>query len=599
MFTALHSLISTSRTAFAALLLSCAAFSAITPALAQDGEKIRVNMKNAQLTSIIQWIAEKTRKQIIIDPRVKGRITVLAEDAMTVDEAYELIVAALDVYGYAAVENKGVVRVIPASQARVAPKEIVKRYAQLSGAHPVLHVYSPENVRADDLATLLRPLVPQAGLLRAFADNNSLIIADEAENIARLVELARMLDDNAALDISVIALQHANARDIGGLLRSLLKTEGNAEAISIATDERANALLLAGDVTLKNSAKRLIDKLDRPFTPFSETRVVHLNYTTAEEVLPGLRALASGYRSEDKNIAVADAEIAVESLDSANALILSGSPDILARLQDVISQLDKRRRQVIVDAVIMDVSDRYLLALGVEWNTKFNGEGVEALTAFGARSGNESGIADLIADGLTLGYFRRGSLRGLITAAQSETDVNLLSTPSITALENEEAEILVGSNVPFVTGQRTGEDSGTDNPFTTIQRQDIGISLTVTPTINGEDEITLDLEQLVETISPSEQATDIITDKRSIKTRVMVPSGGILVLGGLGSEEEQKTESKVPVLGDVPLLGRLFKSTRTTRVKRNLMVFIKPRILSENANSEAEFQRMKATLGAR
>ena len=579
------------------LLALCLGVTGNLSAQAPSGEqKIRVNMKNAELRSIIQWAAEKTKKQIIIDPRVKGRITVLAEDTMTIDQAYELIIAALDVYGYAAVENKGIVRIIPASQARVAPKELVQSFNRLSGAQPVVHVYTPENARAEDLATLLRPLVPQAGLLRAFKDNNSLIIADEAENISRLVELARMLDANSDMDISIVSLKFAQARDVAGLLSSLFRTEGSENAISISYDARANAILFAGDAKLKRDAEEIIAKLDREFTPFGQTKVIYLEYASAEDILPSLQSLATGYKSDDKNLALSGTSVSVEALASANAIILSATSDILAKLEAVIDELDVRRRQVIVDAVIMDVTDRHLQELGVEWNTKFNGEGVEAATGFGNRSGTETTIADVIAQGLSLGYFRNGSLRGLISAAQSDTDINLLSTPSITTLENEEAEILVGSNVPFITGQRTGTDSDTDNPFTTIQREDIGISLIVTPIINGKDTITLDVNQEVETISASNEASDLITDKRSIKTRVMVPDGGILVFGGLSTEEKQYSVSKVPVLGDIPLVGRLFKNTTTQSVRRNLMVFIKPRILDENHNSTDEYEKLRAQL---
>jgi general secretion pathway protein D len=316
--------------------------------------------------------------------------------------------------------------------------------------------------------------------------------------------------------------------------------------------------------------------------------VVYLHYLKASEVLAVLKGMSA--REEKGKEGAPRAPFAIEASESTNALVISAAPDQMDAMLEIIRKLDIRRAQVLVEAIIAEVSDGVARDLGVEWKTSFDGEGVEGIQRF---SNGQVQVPDsaltAVARGLTLGYFRNGSLRALLQALEVDSKTNILSTPSIVTLDNQEAEILVGSNVPFKTGEATSAGAPTTNPFVTIERQDIGVTLKVTPQINQGDSITLDILQTVETISPSkEEAEDIITDKRSIHTSVMLEDEDILVLGGLSQDNVTESVQKVPVLGDIPVLGMLFRSTSRTVDKRNLMVFVRTRILTDLATAEKE-----------
>lgn len=556
------------------------------PAADNSPELLTINMRDADIRAVIQWIAEQTNKKIVVDPRVKAKVTILANQGMSADQAFDVFLAMLDVYGYAATEADGILRIFPASQAKASPKNLVESFEALGGGEQILYVFKATNVSATSLAEIIKPLIPSSGYVVAYPESNSLVFADESANVRRVVNLINQLDESGNLDIEVIKLNHADAENVAGVVQSLIKND-NAENFSIASDSRSNSLLLAGDTANMRRVKQLARQLDNPINDGGNTRVVYLHYLDAAEVLPILRGMSEAAQQDNKN-ADAVSSINIEISESSNAIVMTAPPYILDMMSTVIDQVDIRRAQIRVEAIIVEVSKDFSQTLGVEWNTSLSsGDGTEAISNFGLRSLNKDGDVSLLGSGLNLGFYRNGSLRVLAQAIANENDANILSTPSILTLDNEEAEILVGSNVPFITGQSTGNASSTNNPFTTIERQDIGLTLKVTPRINEGDSITMDVLQEIETISEATSvANDIVTNKRSIKTKVLVEDETILVLGGLVSDDIQELVNKVPVLGDIPLLGGLFRSKTDIVTKKNLMVFIHPVIINSEKVSD-------------
>lgn len=569
-----------------------------TAQAANNSADVRINMNNAEIRSVIQWVAEKTNKNFIIDPRVKGRISVLSNQPMSMDQAYQVFLTALDVYGFAAVESGNNVKIIPNAQARSSGLPIVETFnnPDADNSELVLHVIKVKNISANEVVTILRPLVPQTGHLGAFPTSNSVVIADRANNINRLSKLVSYIDSTGDLDIEVIQLTHATADDVVSVLQPLLKS-GKASAdvtgINFATDTRSNSILMTGNEDKRALVRDLIDSLDRPLQGTGNTKVVFLNYIDADEIKPILDGMTGSIQEDQKNAAIADSGISIQSSETNNALIITAPPSILESIETVIAELDVKRSQVMIEAIIVEVTDSFSNTLEILWGTSptLSG-GVSSANLLGSTSSalavSDNPGAALVQSGLNWGFFRNGSLRSLLHAVASDNNNNVLSTPSIITIDNEEAEILVGSNVPFVTGSQTSAATTTNNPFRTIQREDIGITLKITPKVSKQRTITLAVEQEVESVREEQisAAQDLITDKRSIKTNVLVDDGTILVLGGLIEDRTTRNQTKVPLLGDIPLLGRFFSSdTKTTR-KQNLMVFIKTTIIDDLSLAE-------------
>jgi len=565
---------------------------------ANNSGDVRINMNNAEIRSVIQWVAEKTNKNFIIDPRVKGRISVLSNQPMSMDQAYQVFLTALDVYGFAAVESGNNVKIIPNAQARSAGLPIVETFnnPDADNSELVLHVIKVNNISANEVVTILRPLVPQTGHLGAFPSSNSVIIADRANNINRLSKLVSYIDSTGDLDIEVIPLTHATAEDVVSVLQPLLKSgkaSSDVTGINFATDARSNSILMTGNDDKRALVRDLIDSLDRPLQGTGNTKVVFLNYIDAEEIKPILDGMTGSIQDDQKNASTADSGISIQSSETNNALIITAPPSILESIDAVIAELDVKRSQVMIEAIIVEVTDSFSNTLEILWGTSptLSG-GVSSANLLGSTSSalavSDNPGAALVQSGLNWGFFRNGSLRSLLHAVASDNNNNVLSTPSIITIDNEEAEILVGSNVPFVTGSQTSAATSTNNPFRTIQREDIGITLKITPKVSKQRTITLAVEQEVESVREEQisAAQDLITDKRSIKTNVLVDDGTILVLGGLIEDRTTRNQTKIPILGDIPLLGRFFSSdTKTTR-KQNLMVFIKTTIIDDLSLAE-------------
>jgi general secretion pathway protein D len=547
-------------------------------------------LDNADIRDLVQWAQEVTGKSIILHPNVKGRVTVIAGESMSRAEAYEVFLSALQVYGFAVIDGPNSIKVIPDALAKQSSVPVTRADGQQTSEDIVVQIVKIKNISATQLVNLLRPLVPQVGHLAAYPETNALIIADRANNIQKVIEIIKSLDTGSTVDIEFLPLEFASAKDVAEVINKLLPAspEKGIEslAIMVAVDERSNSLLLTGDVATRSQIRKLVDRLDQPLAGDGNTQVFYLNYSNAADLVPILESVSGSLKKSQKDKVAVDTDIGIQANESLNALVITAPPAMLNTMKGVIAKLDRRRAQVLVEALIVEVNEDLGKDLGIEWIAN------NSDTSLGFRSFPRSPVLNIdptaglgaAGSGFTMGYFRGGEMRALVNALASETNANILSTPTIMALDNEEARILVGSNVPFITGS---EARVNDDPFQTIERKDVGITLKVKPRVNNNDSVTLEIEQSVENISQTADvgAADIITNKREIKTRVLIDNNQILVLGGLIRDEAEEMESKVPLLGDIPLLGHLFKSTNTKTVKRNLMVFIRPMILNDSASS--------------
>jgi len=566
----------------------------------QAEQTVTLALENADIRDLINWAQSITHKNIIIHPNVKGKITVLAGQSLNREEAYQVFLSALQVHGFAAIESEHTVKIVPDSQAKHSAIPVLSEDsnkdnntegAQVKAEEVVVYIVKVNNIAASQLISLLRPLIPQGAHLAAYPATNTLIVADRANNIDKILRIIERLDRVGVVDIELLALQFSNAKEVVDVINRLIpKPKGKAgegQQLQLAVDERSNSVLVTGEPASRQQIRQLIKRLDQPLAGEGNTQVFYLNYANAIELVPILESISGTVQQNRKDQGKAGSQVSIQANESLNALVITAPPSVLSTIKAVIAKLDKRRAQVLVEAIIVEVNEDLGNNFGVEWRTNNGDGGFAGFRSFQdlapLSAGSDGGIS--LGSGLSLGYFKAGKLRALINALATQANANVLSTPTIMALDNEEASILVGENVPFITGSEARDN---DDPFQTIERKDVGISLKIKPRVNNDNSVTLDIEQSVESISKSDAvASDIITNKREIKTRVLIENGEILVLGGLIRDELQETENKVPLLGDLPGIGRLFKSTSTTTVKRNLMVFIRPTILRDSKSGSA------------
>ncbi len=559
-----------------------------------DEERITMNMRDAEVRTVIQWMAETTGKHFLVDPQVRGNISVIASEALSTDEAFQVFLKALEVAGFSAIEKGNSITVVPNAKASRANTAVLDSFSGHRSSERAVHVITLKNVAASDLAAQLRPLVSEASYLTALPGSNTLIIADQIDNIKRIKELVRRIDLQGSINVDVVKLKYASADDALQSLGKLMSNASDSRAqtptlLNVASDARTNSILVSGIASKRAQIRDLLRRIDKPLEKTANTKVVYLNYLQAVELVPILQGMSGSLQKDDKEVTIEKANISIQASESSNALVMTAPPPLLKDMEDVIKRIDVRRSQVLIEALIVEVNDDVADDIGVQWSTELNGKGVEAATNFDladirTTSDSQGNVIEenlVLGQGFTLGYFRNGNIRALLNAFESNDRANLLSTPSIVTLDNEEAEILVGSSVPFITGATTGAFAETENPFQTIERKDIGVSLKITPQINDDQSITLDILQEVENLTNSTVAQDLITNKRSIKTRVLIDDRETLVLGGLTKKDSTETISRVPVLGYIPILGKLFQRKNTTEVRNNLMVFIRPVILNK------------------
>ncbi|UTW44233.1 type II secretion system secretin GspD [bacterium SCSIO 12696] len=578
------------------LITICLAIS-LPPALAQQGtdssadKGIMLALDNADVVDLIRWAQGVTQKNIILHPNVKGRVTVLAGDSMTREEAYRVFLSVLEVHGLAVIDSGDSLKVIPVAGAKTSSLPMSPDGQPLKGEELVVKVIKVKNISANNLLNLLRPLIPQSGYVAAYPQTNMLIVAERANKIAQVMDIVDSMDKSGIIDIELIPLEFASAREVSDVVSKLLPKqsgESSVNSFTLAVDERSNSILMTGDPVSRQQIRTLIGRLDQPLQGQGNTQVIRIQYANAKDLVPLLQSVSGSEQKKSKDQGLADVAVSIEPHDQLNALVITAPPSLLATMKGVIRELDVPRAQVLVEALIVEVNEDLAHNLGIQWQSDNPSGQTDVLGGFSNFPGgltpfslDDSGNP-VLGSGLSFGYLRRNNLQFVLNALSGETDANILSTPTIVALDNEEASILVGSTVPFLTGQQ--QRPGDLNAFNTITREDIGLTLTVTPRVNNNNSVTLNIEQSVESITQSPVETaDIVTNKREIKTRVLIGDDQVLVLGGLMRDEFTETKNKVPVLGSIPLLGRLFRSTSITATKANLLVFIHPKILPNNA----------------
>ncbi len=604
------------RTLGAVLAGLCSVLLSLTVA-AQD---FTVNLKETDIQELIKFVAEATGTTIVVDPKVKGTVKVISSKPVSSSELYDLFLSILDVHGYTAVRSGNVVRVIQAKDARSSPVRVTTGSLDPNDEY-VTQVIRLENISAAKLIPVLRPLVPQQAHMAAYAPANAIIISDVAANIERIREIIQSMDRSAVSQTEILTLRYAVAEDVVRILDELNKTEAKQAGapepeVLLVADKRTNSVLVNGDELERARMRKLITYLDTPLEQSGNVKVIYLEYANAgalAEVLTRVMQNISQLEPEDKQARRSSkASATIEADEGTNALIITAEPDKMASLEAVIQRLDIRRAQVLVEAIIaeLDITDDQ--DLGIQWLFRSSGG------TFGSNIVDGSNRAQGIADGLfpparaessddgdldsndllgalagtpgfSLGWGQLDDnldIAIILNALNSQTNANILSTPSLLTLDNEEAYITVGQNVPFVTGSfsSTGSSSNPANPFQTIQRENVGITLKVTPHINEGDYVVLDISQEVSSLTGalSLLASDIVTNERKIETKVLVRDGRTVVLGGLIKENLQDGQQKVPFLGDIPWLGRLFRSDSVSLTHSNLLVFIKPTIIRED-----------------
>jgi general secretion pathway protein D len=626
----------------ALLMTSLGAASGADPGLKlQQGATITPNYKDAELGQIIQAVSEVTGKNFILDPRVNAKVTMLSASPMSPAAFYEAFLAVLQVYGYVAVPAGKVIKIIPNTDARQLPSIDLPNNVSANSDEIVTQIITVKNISAAQLVPLLRPLVPQQGHLAAYPNGNMLIISDRASNVSRIMKIIERMDESGDEPIEVIPLHSASATELVLTVSQLNQGAGGAEAggapIKIVADERTNSVLISGEKSLRMKAKALVLDLDTPRPGGGgDTQVRYLLYADAEKLADKLKGQASagskaqGGPQGGANAAAApsggsnvDASVTIWADVSTNSLIMTAPPKTMKSLMAVIDKLDIRRAQVEIEAMIVEVQVNKSGSLGVQWLldggsslgygvTNLPGTSGSSITSLAtaallgtssatttttsSTSTSATALSSAIPTGATFiaGTYNSTTGKGfgaVVQALQSDSTSNIISTPRVITMNNEESEVKVTQEIPLITGQytsSTSSTSGTTSPFTTIQREEVGTILKVTPHISEGNVIQLKIEQ--EDSSPGAKLTDsadISTNKRSIKTTILVEDGGIIVLGGLMQDTVTESEDRVPVLGSIPLVGNLFKSRSGSRQKTNLLVFLRPTILRDQSATEA------------
>lgn len=580
-----------------ALLAMTIAISTPVMTVHAEDQNWQVNLNDADISAFIGQIADITGKSFVIDPRVKGKVTVVSTETMNTEAVYELFLSVLQVHGYAAVPAGDVIMVVQQNSVKQQGRDLEDKYKKQS-QEMVTKVITIKNTPALDLVPILRPLVAKYGHLAGVKSANALIISDHASNINRIEQIIDRLDKSGSEELEVIQLKEAWVGNVVTMLQSLDPDKvaqgkgaksGGAGSIRVVADERSNRLIIKGEKTSRERIRTLIQQLDKPSYFSGSTKVIRLKYADSKKLAELLKNVMSDSDSGNKDANKAKGKASIHADEELNALVVRAEPSVLKEIDEIIHELDVRRAQVLIESAIVEVTGDVTDSLGFQWAVGDTDNPV-AGTNFGNAGQSLSSIATGIAtknsslsNGLTVGGFKESNgqidFGVIIQALESQTNTNLLSTPSIMTLDNQEAEIVVGQNVPFLTGSTTS--SSNSNPFTTISREDIGVTLKIKPHIHEGNELRLEVEVSAESVANTtvQGQADLITNKRKLKTMILAADEETIVLGGLISDDITETESKVPILGDIPLLGWLFKSKSTQHVKRNLMVFLRPTIV--------------------
>jgi len=559
-------------------------------------------------------VGEVTGRNFIIDPRVNGNVTMLSSTPMSPDAFYEAFLSILEVYGFIAMETGDITKILPNASARQYPGYLSTDVAAADDI--VTQVIQVQNIGAAQLVPILRPLIPQYGHLAAHPGSNMLIISDRAMNVERMVRIIRRIDQSNDEDIEVVPLSHASATEVVRVLTALTqapRTDGLPVSTTLVADSRTNSVLIGGDKSERLRLRVLIAHLDTPLEDGGDTQVRYLRHADAEELSTKLQQHITQQVTAEGGApsGSSGAGGSVWADSQTNAIVVNAPPKMMRSLMSIVDKLDIRRAQVLVEAIIVEVLADKTSEIGVTWAvsgygsnspvalTNFPSAGAGVVQLAGAIGSGDSGATDagsLIGDGLTFGLGRLSdngvSFAAILTALQGDADTNIISTPSLVTTDNEEASLNVGQEVPFVTGSfsNTGSVGGAVNPFQTIQREQVGVKLVITPQINeGGSSLLLKISQEISSIAASaEGAVDLVTNERIIETTVIVEDGEILVLGGLLEDVLREQNQRVPFLGSIPVLGALFRTQKVDSVKTNLMMFIRAKILRDSVQTAFE-----------
>ena len=606
----------------------------LPPARAAEEEKVTLNFVNADIVSVIKAVGGHTGKNFILDPRVTGTVNIVSDKPVPKDLLYPMLLSVLRTQGYAAVESDGFVKIVPEAEGKTAASPTGEAAARVPGDRLVTRVFLLQNESALQLVPVLRPLVTANNFVAAYANNNAIVITDYAENVKRIESIIRSIDQPSGSEVQVVRLQHASAIDVAQTIKGVMPetspspgAPGAAPKVSIATDPRTNSLLVRGENPSHIArVKSLAASLDTPGAGAGNIHVVYLRNAEAAKIAETLRALLSGAEAgrpaqagaattatqpgqpnPASTAASAQPASIIQAYTPTNSLIIVAPEPTYRALRTVIDKLDARRAQVFVEALIVEVSTGIASEFGVQWQSARNvGNGQSVFGGTNFNTGTAGGLGTNIINaaldprtlggGLNLGLINGTlkipgtdievlNLQVLARALEADSGANVLSTPNVLTLDNEEAKIIVGQNVPFITGSYTPTAGSATNPFQTIERKDIGLTLRVTPQVAEAGAVKLKIFQEVSNVTRDAQlvkSADLITNKRSLESTVLVDDGQIVVLGGLIQDDQQAAVDKVPLLGDIPWIGSLFKYETRNRKRTNLMVFLRPVVLKDD-----------------
>ena len=581
---------------------------------AMAADMVKINFRDADIRSVIESVAEITGESFVLDPRVKGKVTIISPETIEKSLLYEAILSAIQVQGYQAVRDGAVTRVLPFNQS-----------FNLAGggqSELVTEILKVRFVQAATLIPVLKPLMSNGARVQAYNQSNYLVVSDIRSNVERLKMLLNELDDPDQTAVEVITLEHISAAEavhIAGQLKQLQKQE-----LSLVEDDLNNRVIVSGPGSARTAFREMLKSLDVPLSSKGSVEVIYLNYSRASELKPVLDGLLTseillrlaGETSGKGKKGGAKASYKVEIDELNNALILAAPAAVIREVKSIVEKLDISRPQVLIEAVIAQLSEGQAKKLGVDilftskdtggYLTNFDGL-LGSLVGAGLGGTPDSATLNTLIGGIPNspvafgGEFNPNTGKGmglLVQALKNDSDTNILSTPSVVTLDNEEASLSSGKEVPFATGSYTSSNTSTNgnNPFTTYNREEVGVLLKVKPQISKGNAVRLEIEQESSKVEAGGKEGLQTTTKNTIKTNVMIEDGELLILGGLIEDTYTQSESKVPLLGDIPLLGRLFKSVSKSKDKQVLMMFIRPTIIRnpEDAKnlSDERFQHL-------
>ncbi|MBG7601027.1 MAG: type II secretion system secretin GspD [Gammaproteobacteria bacterium] len=573
-------------------------------------ERVTINFKDTDIREVAEMVSKVTGRNFLVDPRVKGKVTVISAEPIDGEQLYSTFLTILKTHGFIAVDEGELVQILPASGEREHATFSESVRSDISNHEVEVQVIPIKHVPAVQMVPILRPLVEKEGHLAAHANSNSLIVAASRRTINKIHDMLATLDQAAESQIDTIKLHHADATEIVKTLQTLVtagtaaggKGAGRQGRSKLVADTRTNSLLVSGNKGFREKITRIVRRLDSKVRDTRNIHVVSLRFANAADLAPIIEKLASERSApaaavKGKQGSTNSQLTSVQADEQTNSLIITARPDKMSDLRSIIRKLDVRRSQVLVEVIIAELFRVKDAELGIQWIGANN----DLLDAAGDILGDDGDAGSSDSQFKQFSQLGVGSIAGLISggdysflalasALDNDSDVNILSTPSLLTMDNEEAEITVGQEVPFVTGSYTGVgDSLPSNPFQTVERKNVGLTLKITPQINEGDAVKLTIDQEISNINQQQTANlgrgEIITNQRTIKTSVIVNNKSILVLGGLIDDVVTETEQRVPFIGDIPILGEAFTHRGSNKTKRNLMLFIQPTILRNNTQN--------------